>query len=565
MATPTITSTTNTSREAETFPVLSTEQLKLAEPYGERCHIAVGEQLFSRGERHAHFFILLSGKIAVRVSKRGESVTIVEHCAGEFTGELDLFNSRQTLANGEMTEAGEVLRYTPENFRKLLVAEPEISEIITRAFIHRRRDLLYNNHSTAILLFDEKDANTLRIERFLRKNGYPIDMIQHAGDNGQEKYALHQLNTADLPAVVLGEGQEILSNPCNYALAEALGLSEIIDHEGVYDVAIIGAGPSGLSAGVYGASEGLKTIMFETESPGGQASTSSKIENYLGFPTGLSGQNLAGRAQVQAQKFGATLAIPHRVVELDCERYPFVLHLDNSVREVPPIECRSIVIATGAIYRTLNLPNVHQFDNAGVYYAATAMEGELCRNEEIIVVGGGNSAGQAAVFLSNRAKHVHILVRRDGLKATMSEYLVSRIESSPRITLHTHTEITALDGNERHLEAVELTNNQTGEKQKLDIRQVFLMIGAQPNTQWLNGCIATDDKGFLLTGKALENHPGWLLQRDPALLETSQPGVFAAGDVRSGSIKRVASGVGEGSIAISMVHQFLENVIDRLA
>jgi thioredoxin reductase (NADPH) len=358
------------------------------------------------------------------------------------------------------------------------------------------------------------------------------------------------LKEADFPVVYIYLGEELLRNPSNLQLAEVLGLVETLPPDHVYDVAIIGGGPAGLSAAVYAASEALNTVVIEAEAPGGQAGTSSKIENYLGFPTGISGQALAGRAQVQAQKFGATIALPFAVSQIDCQTQPFRLMLDNQTK----IQTKTVVIASGARYRTLNFD--HPFDNAGVYYAATAMEGSFCQHEPVIVVGGGNSAGQAAVFLSGHASHVHILVRSENLKASMSDYLINRINASERITLHTQTEITDLKG-DKQLSEVTWHNSNTNTTETQAIRHVFLMIGAVPNTQWLEDCLVLDEKGFICTGIQLIDRQVWQLQRHPTILETSVPGIFAAGDVRSGSVKRVASAVGEGAIIISQVHQFL--------
>jgi thioredoxin reductase (NADPH) len=316
----------------------------------------------------------------------------------------------------------------------------------------------------------------------------------------------------------------------------------------VFDLAVVGAGPAGLAAAVYGASEGLQTIVVESTAPGGQAGTSSKIENYLGFPTGISGQALAGRAQVQAQKFGARLALSRAVIGLDCDRAPYTLRLDDG----ESIRARAIVVATGARYRKLDVAGYERFEGAGIYYAATAMEAGLCADEEIVVVGGGNSAGQAAVFLARSAKHVHVLVRAHGLAATMSDYLVQRIERSDRISLHPHSEVSALAG-DTSLESVTWTNRGNGERTTRPARSIFVMIGAEPNTQWAEGCLALDAQGFVCTGASAGADAD-------SPYATSRPGVYAVGDVRSGSVKRVASGVGEGSVVVQSIHRFLNPV-----
>ena len=371
-----------------------------------------------------------------------------------------------------------------------------------------------------------------------------------------ETMARYGLQPEQLPVVVIHLNDQVLFQPSNHTLAEALGLVEEIDCSQVVDVAIVGGGPAGLSAAVYAASEGLSTLLLEAEAPGGQASTSSKIENYLGFPTGISGEGLAGRAQIQAMKFGATICLPMRATGLDCSHYPYGLQFCAETEQPRMVRARSVVIASGATYRTLALPNGGDFDNSGIYYAATALEGDICRNEEAIVVGGGNSAGQATVFLSSRARHVHLLIRRESLVDTMSDYLIGRILSSDRITLHPYTEIVELEG-ERHLEAVTWQNLQSGARERRPIRHVFLMIGAQPNTDWLHGGVQTDRSGFVLTGQAVDRSQGWPLERPPMTMETSQPGVFSVGDLQAGSTKRVASAVGLGAISVSHVHAFL--------
>ena len=376
----------------------------------------------------------------------------------------------------------------------------------------------------------------MRLQRFLTRNGYPHRLLDTELDPEAEGFfACFGLQSEQLPAVLLGQDR-VLNNPSTSTLADELGFTEAFDPTRVYDVAIVGAGPAGLAAAVYAASEGLDTIVIEGAAPGGQAGTSSKIENYLGFPTGISGQALAGRAQVQAQKFGARLAISRNVKGIDCDDRPFVLHLEDQQQ----LKACAVIIATGARYRNLNVTNHERFEGQGIHYAATAMEGQLCRGEEVIIVGGGNSAGQAAVFLSRLSAHVHILVRGRKLADTMSDYLIQRISYSPNITLHAETEITGFHGDER-LRQVTWTNCRTGESECHAIGNVFLMIGAAPNTEWLAGCLELDEDGFIQTGKSAS---GELFGSTYA---TSRPGLFAVGDVRSGSVKRVASGVGEGS------------------
>jgi thioredoxin reductase (NADPH) len=348
----------------------------------------------------------------------------------------------------------------------------------------------------------------------------------------------------------------VLRNPDNQQIADCLGFNDAIDQTHVRDLVIVGAGPAGLAAAVYGASEGLDVLVLEWNAPVGQAGSSSRIENYLGFPTGISGQELTGRAYAQAQKFGAEILIAKGATQLTCERRPFAVQIDEDHR----VRARAVIIATGAEYRRPPLDNLSRFEGAGVYYAAMPMEAQLCVGEEVVVVGGGNSAGQAAVFLAETARHVHMLVRGGGLAETMSRYLIRRIEDNPAITLRTHTEIVALEGN-GHLEQVRWRDGANDTVQTCDVRHVFMMTGAVPNTRWLERCVALDEKGFIKTGADLSGEDlaaaAWPLTRPPYLLETSRPGVFAVGDVRGGNIKRVASAVGEGSIAVAFVHQVL--------
>lgn len=543
-------------RQDQTFPKLDDDQIERAKQFGSVEDLPKGDVLFERGDRTVDFFIILKGSIEIYEHRREGLNVITEHAERNFTGEVDLFNDRQILVGGRMGRNGTVIRINRPNFKKLIVAEPDIGEIVMRAFILRRVALITHGQGSVTLMTLEQSADTVRIERFLRRNGYPIEVLDCNADDCVDLMKTYGLEPDDMPVVLIHLGERVLSNPNNYELADALGLAEHVDEAETFDVTIVGAGPSGLSAAVYAASEGLRTLLLEHDAPGGQASTSSKIENYLGFPTGISGQALAGRAQIQAQKFGAKILLPHSAINIDCSTgSPFTIDVCSGKK----IKTKSIVVASGATYRTLDLPNGRDFDNAGVYYAATSMESNLCQNEDVIVVGGGNSAGQAAVFLSSHASHVHILIRRDSLAATMSEYLIDRIQSSPKITLHTHTEITALSGNSR-LDDVTWKNIKSGETETNPIRHVFLMIGAVPNTEWLNGCVGLDDKGFIRTGMSVSGDSDWVEDRDPMMLETTVPGIFAAGDTRSGSIKRVASGVGEGSMSINQVHQFLADL-----
>ena len=425
-----------------------------------------------------------------------------------------------------------------------------------RAFILRRVELVAAGMGDVVLIGSRHSADTLRIKEFLMRNGHPYSYIDLERDPDVEHLLDNfHISAGEIP-VVICRGQLVLRNPSNRQVADLLGFNEAIDQTQMRDLIIVGAGPSGLAAAVYGASEGLEVLVLESNSPGGQAGSSSRIENYLGFPTGISGQELAARAYNQAEKFGAQILIA-RATRLNCNSKPYVVEVDNGAR----IPTHAIVIATGAEYRKPPLEHLSRFEGAGVYYGATFVEAQLCDGEEVIVVGGGNSAGQAAGFLWQKAKRVHMLVRSAGLADTMSRYLIRRIEETPTIVLRRHTEIVALEGSD-HLESVRWRNNQTGQTEEHNISHLFVMVGAAPNTRWLDGCIALDAKGFIKTGADLSpddlNAARWPLARPPYLLETSVPGVLAVGDVRGGSIKRVASAVGEGSIAISFVHQLLQ-------
>jgi thioredoxin reductase (NADPH) len=540
-------------REAQTFPRLSREQVQRAQSFGRVEDLPKGTVLFRRGDRTVDFFLVLQGAIEIYdEGPDGAERVFTVHTERQFTGELDLFNDRDILVGGRMGADGRVARMNRVQFRRLLAAEPDIAETIMRAFILRRVGLIQHGQGAVTLVVSRHQdvGASLRIQRFLSRNGYPLRLLDVHGDaeDATATLAEHGMTAEDVPIVVCGRDRA-LKQPTNRQLGQCLGISEELAPDAVFDVAVVGAGPSGLAAAVYAASEGLSTLVLEAEAPGGQAGTSSKIENYLGFPTGISGQALAGRAQVQAQKFGARIAVPCTVERLDCDVRPRALHLDDG----STVRARTVVIATGAHYRKLDLPNFDEFEGNGIHYAATAIEAGLCANEEVIVVGGGNSAGQAAVFLAGHAAHVHVLVRSESLAASMSDYLIGRIEASPKITLHTETEITALAGS-RHLQEVTWTNRHNGERATKPIANVFLMLGAVPNTEWLRDCLDLDDKGFIRCGpNGSAPRPG----RQPSLLETSRPGVFAVGDVRASSIKRVASAVGEGSIVVSSVHQVL--------
>jgi thioredoxin reductase (NADPH) len=434
--------------------------------------------------------------------------------------------------------------------------DSELSELIMRAFILRRVELITQGLGNVVLVGSNHCSGTLRVKEFLTRNNHPYTYIDLDRDaDVQELLDRFHVGAEDIP-VLICRGEVVLRNPSNQQIAGCLGFNAAIDQSQIRDVVIIGAGPAGLAAAVYAASEGLDVLVLETNAPGGQAGSSSKIENYLGFPTGISGQALAGRAYTQAQKFGAQVIIATGAKRLLCDSKPYAIEMDDDMR----VPSRTIIIATGAEYRVPTIENLSEFKGVGVYYGATFMEAQLCRGEEVVVLGGGNSAGQAAVYLAQSAKRVHMLVRASGLAESMSRYLIRRIEQTPAIVLRTNTEIVALEGT-NHLERVIWRDDQVGKLESHDIKHVFVMTGAIPSTEWLTGCVALDAKGFIKTGPDLSldelTAAHWPLARSPHLLETSLPGVFAVGDARSGNIKRVASAVGEGSIAVSFVHQTL--------
>lgn len=534
--------------KADAFPRLSEEMIQRISGYGRIQHMSSQTLLYERGQRTVDFFLVLTGHIDIfEIDSHGKVLTITQHTRGQFTGELDLLNHREVLVSGRAVAQTEVVRVERDEFRQLLSSEPDIAELITRAYILRRVALVQHGLGGVTLIGSTHDPETLRLQSFLTRNGYPhktVDGTEFSNEVGVDVLASFGVRDEQLP-VVITPGQGVLCNPTTAALADALGLTELMIPDEIYDVAIVGAGPAGLAASVYAASEGLSTITVEGLAPGGQAGTSSKIENYLGFPNGISGHELANRAQIQAQKFGARLAISRAVASLDCDQHPFRLKLEDGRW----FNARSVIIASGARYRRLGGTGCERFEGRGIYYAATAMEANLSRDQDVIVVGGGNSAGQASVFLSRVARHVHHLVRGAALSQTMSDYLVQRIEHSSKITLHTNTGITALEGGSS-LESVTWYDEVREIRKILPIAHVFVMIGAEPNTEWLRGCVALDVNGFVLAGAAVDS-------ASSSPYATSQPGIYAVGDVRAGSVKRVACSVGEGSVVVQAVHEFL--------
>jgi thioredoxin reductase (NADPH) len=541
---------------APLFPVLSTAQISRIASHGLIRPITRGEVLIEGGETNVPFFVVKAGEVEViRPSGLGALLIAIVR-ANQFTGDISMILGRPAQMRLCASQSGEVVQLTRDQMHALIQTDAEIGAVLMKALIYRRIHLVAQGIGDALLIGSAQSAATLRIKAFLTRNDHPFKYLDLDRDaDVRDLLDRFRVEPAELP-VLICRGERVLKNPSNQAIADCLGFNGRIDRAHQRDVVIVGAGPAGLAAAVYAASEGLDALVLEASSPGGQAGSSSRIENYLGFPTGISGQELAGRAYAQAQKFGADVMIAKSAAELTCERGAYGVRLDDGAT----IPARTVIIATGARYRKPALANLGQFEGVGVYYNATIMEeAQLGDGDEVIVVGGANSAGQAAVFLARTGRRVHVLVRSSSLSDSMSRYLLRRIEEASTIQVRTRTEIVALEGN-GHLERVTWRDG-TGAVSSHDVRHVFLMTGAEANTGWLNGHVALDAKGFIKTGPDLtrEDLAGaqWPLERLPYLLETSRPGVFAVGDVRCGNIKRVASAVGEGSIAISFVHRVL--------
>ena len=547
--------------DTETFPRLNERQIERLKPFGKVRRVAPGDILFQPGDAVISFFVLLSGTMEiVQPDAYGKERAIAGHDAGEFTGEINMISGTRSLVRGRVTESGEFLEITAQKLHEIVSRDAELGEIFMRAFILRRVKLIQSQLGNVLIVGSLHSADTLRLREFLTRNAHPHSYLDLDKDKDAQRF-LDSLNVkiSEIP-VVICSGKTVKKNPSNQELADCLGLN-FHPHEGeIWDVVIVGAGPSGLAAAVYAASEGLKALVVETEAPGGQAGSSSKIENYLGFPVGVSGTELAARALTQAQKFGAKMMVARSVEKMVCgPQPPYKIVLSDKSE----ILTKTIIISTGAQYNKPGIANLKQFEGRGVYYGATKIESDLCGNSEVVVVGGGNSAGQAAVYLSQTASKVHMLVRSGGLSDTMSRYLIQRIEENSKIDLRCNTEIIALEG-DGDLKSVTWIDKKTNAISTHDVCHVFIMAGASPRTDWLQGCVALDDKGFILTGRDLDPVAGqistWTLSRAPQMLETSLPGVFAVGDVRSGNVKRVASAVGEGAIAVHMIHRTLSEL-----
>ena len=529
-------------RGAQMFPRLTDEELARLSKFGEPRSFRAGERVGRVGETGPGLMLILSGEVEVtEPAKDDKAPHIVTHSRGNFTGELAQLSGRPVLVDSTALTDVEGVAIAPDRLRALLIAEAELGERIMRALILRRVGLIESG-AGPIIIGDEADADVLRLVNFLRRNGHPYQRLDPTGDTCAETLVQRfQVSTEELP-IVLCPGGQLLRNPTEHQLARCVGLVGPINAEKLYDVVVIGAGPSGLATSVYAASEGLSVLTIDCRSFGGQAGASARIENYLGFPTGISGMALMGRAFSQAQKFGVEIAIPDEAVKLECGNDPCHLLLATGER----IQARSVVIATGARYRRLGVDRLDEFEGSSVHYWASPLEADLASNAEVTLVGGGNSAGQATVFLAGRAKHVTLVARRP-LSDTMSQYLIDRIESQPNVDVVIGSEVARLDGADGALEGVELRNRSSGTEEVRPCRFLFSFIGAEPNTDWLQASgLKLDERGFVLTGGD-----------DRFPLETNKRGIFAVGDVRSGSVKRVAASVGDGAQVVAAIHQYL--------
>ena len=543
------------SRRHQMFPELTDAEIARISRFGTpRCY-ARGERLITAGKPGPGMFVVLKGRVTL--SQRdglGHVVPIVTHCHGQFLGEVATLSGGSALVDAHAHEDVETLLVPPEQLRALIVAEADLGERIVRALILRRVGLIESGASGPVLIGGAQSARVLRLQNFLGRNGHPYHALDAAHDDAAaELVAQYGASLADVLAVC--PNGSVLFNPSEEALARCLGMLDTSEHRELFDVAVVGAGPAGLATAVYAASEGLHVLVLDCRSYGGQAGASSRIENYLGFPTGISGPALAGRAFVQAQKFGAEIMIPAQAAALECARSGPDGELDLTLRDGRTLRARTVVVASGAQYRRPDVPRLGEFEGRGVWYWASALEAKMCAGSEVVLVGGGNSAGQAAVFLAQHAAKVHMLVRGNGLAASMSRYLIDRIEATSTIELHSHTELTQFRGDPAEgLAAVSWRNNRTGAERKQPIRNVFLFVGADPETRWLANCgMKFDDNGFILTGDATIRADG----TKPDSLESNIPGVFAVGDVRSGSVKRVGGAIGEGATVVAQIHRYL--------
>ena len=538
------------------FPTLRSEDVATLELRGKVRDVHDGEILFAEGDRNVDFFVVLEGEIEIAEYSRGSRHPVVRHQPGGFTGDVDTLSGRAVLVEGRAAGDGRVIQFDAGGLRRVVDELPDLGAMFLKAFLMRRQLLLEQGFEGVRIIGSRFSPEAHRLRDFAYRNGIPFRWYDLETDERAEAL-LRQFNVpvSATPIVMDAEGTWY-SNPSLGDIGACLGMVQRMEEGRIYDLVVVGAGPAGLAASVYAASEGLDVLTLEKIAPGGQAGTSTWIENYLGFPAGISGRELIQNALLQAQKFGARISVPCMVRSLGIDGGERIVTLTDDTR----LRARSVLIATGVNYRRLDIPNFTDFEEAGIYYAATDMEARLCRGEDVVVVGGGNSAGQAIVRLAKYARQVHVVIRKPDLGASMSRYLVERIESMKNVTIHRECTVSALDGNGR-LAAVGL-RDKLGGMRRLTTTALFLFIGADANTEWLRGCVELDRNGFVLTGPNLP--PGtseaerWhAVGRNPFLLETSLPGVFAAGDVRSGSVKRCASAVGEGAMAVNFVHQHI--------
>jgi len=541
-------------RHEQTFPALTLQEIARMRRFGDIRTYRHGERLFETGKPGPGMFVVLSGHVAItQRDGLGHVTPVIDQGPGQFLAEIGQLSGRVALVDGHAEGDVETLLIPPERLRALLVAEADLGERIMRALILRRVRLIQGGVGGPVLIGPSNSVGVVRLQGFLTRNGYPHHLLDPVTDHdAAELIARYSPSPADWPLVVAVDGT-VLRNPSESELARAMGMIRAVAKDKVYDAAVVGSGPAGLSTAVYAASEGLSVAVCDARAFGGQAGASARIENYLGFPTGISGLALTARAYNQAQKFGADMMIPVAVTALDCSRDDGVFGLKLEDGDV--LRARSIVVASGARYRRPDIENLADFEGRGVWYWASPIEARLCADQEVVLVGGGNSAGQAAVFLSGHARRVHMVIRGGGLGASMSRYLIERIEAAPNIELVFNTEVVALEGtDEASLERVRWRSRLSGEESSTDIRNLFLFVGADPATGWLEGCgVMVDRGGFVVTGAQCKKSDGQMA----SALETSVPGVFAVGDVRSGSIKRVGSAIGEGAQVVAALHGFL--------
>jgi thioredoxin reductase (NADPH) len=543
-------------RRDQMFPRLSDHDIGRIRRFATLHSFAPGDCLYSAGEKGPGMFVVLEGLVAI--SQRdglGHVVPIARQGPGQFLGEVSQLSGRHALVDACAEAATQALLVTPDQLRALIIAEADLGERIVRALILRRVGLIEANASGPALVGPAQSATMLRLQNFLKRNGYPYQVVDPAADPAGAALA-EQYARGPASVLAVCPNGSVLVDPTEQALGRCIGMLDADTIDEVVDVVVVGAGPAGLATAVYAASEGLRVVVLDCRSYGGQAGASARIENYLGFPTGISGQALAGRAFVQAQKFGAQVLIPAEAASLDCSRADADGSLAVVLTDGRRIRTRTVVIASGARYRRPDIPRLAEFEGRGVWYWASALEATMCARTEVALVGGGNSAGQAAVFLAQHASRVHILVRGPGLAASMSRYLIDRIAAADNIDLHVDTRLTALHGDEQHgLQSVSWRTGAKGAATDRDIANVFMFAGADPETGWLAGCpIERDRNGFVQTGRACSLQRGGDVS---AALESNLPGVFAVGDVRAGSVKRVGGAIGEGAAVVALIHHHL--------